>query len=67
MPNETPKRSAHALPNRDCAPQERFRALSDARFRKAFRMSQARAEARVWREFDKLRTIMQEIFAEGGD
>jgi hypothetical protein len=45
MPNSTPRRSAHALPNRDCAPQgrktKRERHLfSDARCRELHQKSQ---------------------------
>jgi hypothetical protein len=39
MPNSTPRRSAHALPNRDRAPQARARKreyLSDARCRELY-------------------------------
>lgn len=48
MENSTPRRSAHALPNRLCAPQTRktkgarkpYRPLSDARVRELYQQSQ---------------------------
>jgi hypothetical protein len=45
MPNSSHKRSAHALPNRDCAPQSRrrpkaYQPLSDARCRELYQRAQ---------------------------
>jgi hypothetical protein len=50
MPKSTPKRSAHALPDRDCAPQPRrrlraYQGLSDARCRELYQRSQGNAPA----------------------
>lgn len=52
MPNPTPRRSAHALPNRECAPQSRrrpkpYRPLSDARCRELYYRSLGIRELRT--------------------
>jgi hypothetical protein len=63
MPNSTPKRSAHALPNRDCAPQTRrqpkpYRPLSDARCRELY----LRAQGIEQRVVNRYREFVDELF-----